>query len=170
MADLLNFLTSLGPYHWLGLGLILLAVELLTGTTYILWPAIAAMITGVLIFFLPLAWPLQFLVFALAAVGLTATGHRWARHYFFQRSEAPALNDRAAQMVGAHCVAVADFLHQAGRVRLGDSEWGAQSVDPDASIQAGDRLIITHVMGTDLHVRKVAPEALAGRETSPAPD
>lgn len=159
MSEFIAFLGSLGPFHWLGLGLALLAAELMTGTTYILWPALAAMITGVILFFLPLAWPLQLLVFAGSALGLTAAGHRFARHYFFHRSEAPALNDRAAQLVGQTAIAAEAFVAGKGRVRLGDSEWAA-IVAPDpgglsgnARVTGGQALIISGLDGPRLLVR-----------------
>jgi inner membrane protein len=174
MSELFAFLGSLGPFHWLGLGLALLVAELLTGTTYILWPALAAMVTGMFLFFLPIAWPVQLLVFAGAALGLTAAGHRFARHYFFRKSEMPALNDRAAQLVGQTAIAAEAFVAGQGRVRLGDSEWAAMlAPDPepgpgDMGVNAGQAVMISGLDGPRLIVRPLPllPRALPGSETN----
>lgn len=186
MSEFIAFLGALGPFHWLGLGLVLLVAELMTGTTYILWPAIAAMITGALLFFLPIAWPLQLLVFAGSALGLTAAGHRFARHYFFNRSEAPALNDRAAQLIGQTAIVTEAFTAGIGRVRLGDSEWGAilaaadartgQAIDEEPvrgpgegagelHLASGQAVVITGLDGPRLIVRPL--QALSATRTEP---
>jgi len=67
MATEPNFIVSLlegmNATRWGLLGLTLVGLELITGTTYILWPAAAALILAVLVFFLPLAWEMQFILF-----------------------------------------------------------------------------------------------------------
>ena len=70
---LVEMLESMSGTKWLILGVLLLILEVVTGTTYILWPAVAALIVGVIVFVLPLAWEMQFLLFfILSAVLLVA--------------------------------------------------------------------------------------------------
>src|SRR5690349_5433663 len=75
MKDLLDFLVGLGPQHWLVFGLALLIAEMATGTTYILWPAVAALITSLLALVGVDNGFVQIGIFAALTVLLTAFGH-----------------------------------------------------------------------------------------------
>ena len=52
---ILAFLESMNATKWGLIGVALVGLELITGTTYILWPAAAALILAVVVFILPLA-------------------------------------------------------------------------------------------------------------------
>ena len=58
-----QMLESMSGTKWVIVGVLLLILEVVTGTTYILWPAVAALIVGVIVFILPLGWEMQFLLF-----------------------------------------------------------------------------------------------------------
>ena len=49
---------------WLSLGGLLLAAEMLGGNGYLLWSGVAAVITGLLVWILPLDWAWQGALFA----------------------------------------------------------------------------------------------------------
>ena len=53
---ILAFLESMNATRWGLLGIALVGLELVTGTTYILWPAVAALAVAIWVFFLPLSW------------------------------------------------------------------------------------------------------------------
>jgi hypothetical protein len=61
------------------------------------------------------------------------------------------LNERAANMIGARCIAANDFVSGAGEVKINDSIWRATSDDP---IEAGAALIITGAEGMLLKVKR----------------
>ena len=67
---LVQMLESMSGTKWLILGVLLLVLEVVTGTTYILWPAVAALIVGIVTFVLPLAWEMQFLLFFILSLSL----------------------------------------------------------------------------------------------------
>ncbi len=48
----MNFLT-LSPWHWWALTVLLLALELVAPTSFFLWPAVAAAIIGIVLWFAP---------------------------------------------------------------------------------------------------------------------
>ena len=50
MSAILTLLSAIEPQHWLVAGLLLLIAEMLTGTSYLLWPAVAAFITALAAF------------------------------------------------------------------------------------------------------------------------
>ena len=83
MDTLITFLTSLGPQHWLVFGLILLIAEMASGTTYLLWPAVAAFITALISLSGGTTWVADMAIFAVLVIALTWFGRpivqRW-RH------------------------------------------------------------------------------------------
>ena len=48
---------------WLSLGGLLLAAEMLGGNGYLLWSGVAAVITGILVWLLPVGWEWQGVIF-----------------------------------------------------------------------------------------------------------
>lgn len=146
---LVQMLESMSGTKWLILGVILLVLEVVTGTTYILWPAVAALIVGVIVFVLPLAWEMQFLLFFLLSAILLVAGHKYVRPKM-KGGEPSDLNDRARSMIGMRVKAVADFETGLGRVHVGDTQWRASISEGNPS--AGDELRVVSVKGTTLQV------------------
>src|SRR5215813_6285092 len=115
MQDLLDFLVTLGPQHWLVFGLALLIAEMATGTTYILWPAVAALITSLLALVGVENGYVQIGIFAALTVLLTAFGHPIVKKWREGRP-ARSLNERAAHMVGVRGVLTA-FANGVGSMK-----------------------------------------------------
>lgn len=147
---LIALLESMNATRWIILGVVLLILELLTGTTYILWPAIAALIVGILAFVLPFfGWEMQFLLFFLISAVLLFVGHKFVRPKM-KGGEPSDLNDRARSMIGTRVRAVIDFELGAGRVQVGDSQWRARV--ENGNPKAGSELKVLSVKGTTLNV------------------
>lgn len=146
MVELLSQMTST---HWIILGFGLLILELVSGTTYILWPAIAALVVGLLSLILPFGWEMQFVLFFLISTVLLFVGHTHFRPRM-KGGEPSDLNDRARSMVGMRVRAVTDFELGEGRVQVGDTQWRARMKDGDP--KAGDELRVLSVKGTTLNV------------------
>lgn len=132
---------------WIIIGVLLLIAELITGTTYILWPAAAALLVGLFTYLLPIGWEAQFLIFFVASSVLLIFGHKFVRPQV-NGGEPSDLNDRARMMVGERCKAIADFETGQGRVELGDTQWRAKMTQGTA--KAGQELRIIRVDGTTL--------------------
>jgi len=146
----LAFLESIKATHWGLLGIGLVGLELATGTTYILWPALAALAMAVLVFILPLSWELQFILFFLLSTILLVVGHKFLRPAM-KSGEPSDINDPARTMLGRRVVAFTDFDNGHGRVTVGDTQWKA-STESDDELAEGDKLVITGVVGTTLIV------------------
>lgn len=146
---IIQLLESMDGARWLILGIVLLVLEVITGTTYILWVATAALIVGVLSFILPIGWPIQFLLFFALSVVLLVLGHKYFRPRM-NGDESSDLNDRAKTMVGMRVKAVADFETGRGRVQVGDTQWRASMDNGDAV--SGEELKVVEVKGTTLIV------------------
>lgn len=149
MKDLLDFLVGLGPQHWLVFGLALLIAEMATGTTYILWPAVAALITSLLALFGVDNGFIQIAIFAGLTIALTAFGHPIVKKWREQRS-GRSLNERAAHMVGTRGVLTA-FANGVGAMKINDSIWRAES---EEKLQAGDQVEVASVHGATVKVRR----------------
>jgi len=145
----MQMLEGMSGTKWLVIGVVLLIVEVLTGTTYVLWFAAAALIVGLLAFALPLGWEMQFLLFFILSAVLLVIGHKYIRPKM--GSDEPSdLNDRARSMVGMRVKAIADFETGQGRVQVGDTQWRAAMDTGTAA--AGQELKVMSVKGTTLMV------------------
>ncbi len=147
---MIELLEQMNGLKWMGLGVVLVIAEILTGTTYILWPAIAALLVGGLAFLIPLfSWQMQFLLFFLISGVLLIVGHKFVRPQM-KGGEVSDLNDRATAMVGMRVRAIADFELGQGRVQVGDTQWRARV--RDGNPKAGAELQVKSVEGTTLNV------------------
>jgi len=146
---MIELLESMNGTRWIILGVVLLILELVTGTTYILWPAIAALIVGVLAFSSLFGWEMQFILFFLISIVLLVVGHIYVRPRM-KGGEVSDLNDRATAMVGMRVRAVTDFELGQGRVQVGDTQWRARI--KEGNPKAGEELQVKSVKGTTLNV------------------
>lgn len=155
MDVVIQFLEGLNLWWWLGLAGVLLIGELITGTTYLLWPATAAFLTGVLaMLFGGMEWPLQLLAFSVLAVLLLFVGDRYVKPRL-KTGEDSGLNTRSTYLIGERVTVVAAFSDGRGRVKHGDTEWIARSED-GSDFAVSDRATVHAVDGTTL---VLAPEA-----------
>lgn len=146
---LLSILEDMNATRWGLIGLGLVGVELLTGSTYILWPAVAALAVAAWVFFLPLSWEMQFVLFFVLSTALLVVGHYFVRPYF-KSGEPSDTNDPAQSMTGRRVVAFTDFANGDGRVTVGDTQWKARTSAADPKI--GDALVVTGITGATLVV------------------
>lgn len=142
-------LESMNGTKWVIMGVLLLILELVTGTTYILWPAIAALAVGLLTFVLPFGWEMQLLLFFILSSVLLVFGHTHIRPRM-KGGEPSDLNDRARSMIGMRVRAISDFELGTGRVQVGDTQWRASMEEGNAN--AGDELRVLSVKGATLAV------------------
>jgi membrane protein implicated in regulation of membrane protease activity len=143
-----TYLQDLSFWDWLGLGTVLLILEVFGAGGYLLWIGVAAAGVGILTYILPsLYWEIQFLSFAVLSV-LTAL-YWWRRQRSVQRkSDQPGLNMRGSELIGHTFVVQESIVNGRGKIKVGDGVW--MVVGPDTP--AGDRVRVTAQDGTILHV------------------
>lgn len=135
-------------WHWLALAGGLLLLEMLTPGVVFLWLALAAGLTGILLWLAPsLGWEAQVLAFAALAVASVALSFRWRRHLPTSGGD-PRLNRRALACIGTEAVLEAPIGPGHGRVRIADSTWPAAGPD----LPAGARVRVVGVKGAALLV------------------
>lgn len=148
---MIELLQSLTAWHWLILGVALLGIELLSGSTYILWPAVSALFVGILLFIAPMGWEMQMALFFLLSIATLVLGRTHLQRVV-KGGEPSDLNDPGQAMLGRQVKAVADFTGTEGRVEVGDTQWSARLDIGTAS--TGDLLRVKAVEGATLIVER----------------
>jgi len=132
---------------WLTLGLVLAGLEMLLPGVYLIWLALAAIITGVLTLALDLSLPVQVIDFVFLSLIIAFSAKRFLRDRPIESSD-PLMNRRGARLVGETALVVQAIEHGSGRVKLGDSEWIARG----PSVAAGERVRVSGSEGAILLV------------------
>ncbi len=151
MDAIFSLLAAIEPQHWLALGLVLLIAEMATGTTYLLWPAVAAGITGAVAFLAPIEWGAELALFAVLVIALTIFARPLLRSRLVKASDDPELNERGAAMIGTQGSVSQSFVNGLGMFRINDSVWRAQS---DEAIEIGAPVQVLAVDGVTLTVKR----------------
>lgn len=127
-----------GATVWLIAALILGVAELIAPGFFMIFLAVGAAITGLVLLVLP-DQPLlvQAGIFAVATAAAAVIGYRWYRKT--APSEDPLLNDRAARLVGEVVTVTEPISAGTGRVKVGDGAWPARG--PDAPLGAKVRVV-----------------------------
>jgi len=135
----MDFLQNLSFWDWLGLGTVLLILEVFGAGGYLLWMGVAAAAVGVLTFVLPaMAWTVQFLLFAVLSV-MTAV-YWWRRQRTVNRpSDQPGLNMRGQELIGRTFIVHDAIVEGRGKIKVGDGVWIVTG--PDASVGSQVRVI-----------------------------
>ena len=135
MEVILPWFEVITPWHWLGLALLLIGIEMMLATYDLLWLSAAAFLTAAWAA-LPLpagmsSWQAECIVFGVVGVILVVMGRTVFASFRESTSDRPNLNKRGHSMIGKSAVAISDFSGGNGRVRFADSTWLA-SADPGA--------------------------------------
>ncbi|MEQ1688339.1 MAG: NfeD family protein [Sphingopyxis sp.] len=139
------------PYiAWLTVGVLLCIAEMVLPGVFLMFMGIAALVTGVLTYLLPINMELQLLCFAVIAISSAYIGRRWFRPGAIVTDD-PLLNDRLARLVGEVVTLVEPITGGRGRAQVGDSVWSVRG--PDTA--AGARMRVTGAEGNVLTVEAV---------------
>jgi membrane protein implicated in regulation of membrane protease activity len=132
-------LQGLSAHWWWLIAAALFAIlEIFMPGLFMIWIALAAGITGVALFFVPLGFPLQAVLFAILAFVSVWCGRRWYARNPVPTSD-PNLNARADRLIGQVVTVEAAIENGKGRVRVGDGVWNARG--PDAPAGSAVRVI-----------------------------
>ena len=154
MDGFIEFLSAMPFWYWWVFAAVLLTIELMTGTTYFLWPAISAAVVGVFdIWPLQDAWQLQLLVFSASTIALSIFAPPYVKPWLNKtQADHLDLNQRGVQKIGRRATVDTAFENGAGKIRLGDTLWLAES-DSGEDFAEGDQVEITRSEGTKLYVK-----------------
>lgn len=150
--DALISLHATQPYWiWLGVGLVLLAIESAFSTEWLLWPAVSAGVVAVLTAIgLRYGFAVEIIVFGLLTAVLTLLSKRLITRV--NPTDMPDINDRSARLIGQQAQVITPFLDGRGRVFISGSEWAAE-LEGDAAPEVGSRVVVETIEGARLRVR-----------------
>lgn len=151
MAWLIGLYASQPFWIWVSLGAALLAVEVVTGSGWLLWASAAAGLTAVAVAVLAPSLPVALLIFALS----TTASALLARRYFPRSARALGgdINDNVARLVGETGSVVRTVDGGSGRVFVDGKEWAAESEGGDR-LEPGAAVRVTGVSGARLRVER----------------
>lgn len=137
---------------WLAIGVLLLAIEAMLSTEWLLWPAVSAGIVAVLtaVGFRP-GLAAEVAIFAVLTVIATVLSRRLVSK---ANPAGPDVNDRDSRLVGQRARVVEAFVGGRGRVFVSGAEWSAE-IEGEAP-PAGQDVVVDQVSGSLLKVRPQA--------------
>lgn len=148
-----SLIGQLDFWHWFILAIVLLVLEILLPTSYMLWMAIGAAVTGALTWLAPdIPWQGQLVSFAIASVLATLAGRWFIRRHPIETDQ-PQLNRRGEQYVGRVVTLSEAIVNGRGYVNIDDTRWRAEGPD----LPLGTRVKVTGVDGTCLVVEALDP-------------
>ena len=125
-------------WWWVGGGALLAILEILLPGVFLIWVAIAAWITGLIVAFIPLSLALQLVIFVLLAFATVWLGRQYYARVPVANPD-PNLNVRASRLIGQVVTVESAIENGRGRVRVGDGVWNAAG--PDAPSGAKVRIV-----------------------------
>jgi membrane protein implicated in regulation of membrane protease activity len=138
-------------YFWLAVGFILMTAEVVTPGFILFFFGLAAVLVGILCFFIPLSETLQLLLFAVLSIITLLTLRRQMKAIFTGRSRDGAASFDDA-CIGRHAIVTARIAAPIeGRVELNGVLWNATA---DEVLEAGTPVVVAGRDGLSLTVRR----------------
>jgi inner membrane protein len=126
----MDIFTSITPYHWIALGLILLTAEILGTAGFLLGAAIAAFAMSTVVWLMPeLNFGWQLALYAIAAIVASVVYFQVFRDAQNEPAR-PLLNKRAKRLIGHQFRLQDDIEFGEGKVQIGDTFWQVKSAKP----------------------------------------
>ena len=150
MHGLMAFYATHPFWVWLAVAAIFLAVEVATGTGWLLWPAAAGLLVGLLTLVVAPGLPAELVLFAVLTIAATYLARRFLRPVL--EADGPDLNDPALRLVGRDGEVLDGFANGHGRVFVDGKEWAAVAPEGVAPT-TGQRVLVVAVEGAVLTVR-----------------
>ena len=142
---------------WAILGAILVVAEVFTTGFVLLWFGIGALVAGFAGLLGVHSIVLQFLIFAIVSIALTAASRTIFVNYFSREKSGGDLKTGVEALPGKIGTVVSSSrgaLHE-GAVKVFGSTWTAYPADGEEPLEAGDRVEVTSVQGASIYVRRI---------------
>ena len=145
---------ELGPWNWIAIGLVLLALEIAIPGVFLLWFGLAGIIVGALslMFHNASFWPWEFQVVLFLGLSIVLA---WYGKRLMDKGDVtdePLLNKRSEQMIGRLATLTEPVVDGYGRIKIGDSLWRVKGPD----LAKGAKVKVTSVVGNELVIEAVS--------------
>jgi len=133
----LSLIQALGPWTWVAVGLLILGIEIMMPSTFLLWPGLSALVVGLITLIIGneaaiWPWQAQVLVFLILSIVIAIVGKRIMKNKDYNKSENPNLNERGAQLIGQTAILADPIANGMGRIKIGDTTWRVKGDDAKA--------------------------------------
>ena len=141
---------------WVVLGVVLIIAEVFTPGFVLLWFGVGAL-AAALASMLGAGLAFQFLVFLVISTALTALSRTIFVNYFTRDGEQDGLKSGAAGLPGQIGTVVTSSRGalDEGAVKVFGSIWTAYPAEGEPPLEAGDRVVVEHLKGASIYVRRV---------------
>lgn len=142
-------------WHWLALGALLAAVEVVTPGFFLLWLGLAAIAVGLVMLVAPdMSLAVQVVIFGGLSIASVMLGrHVMRRALAREDTAASTLNERGRAYVGRVYVLDQPLAQGRGRMHVGDTTWAVSLVDSTADLPAGTRVRVVDCEGPLLRIK-----------------
>ena len=145
---------------WCVLGAILIVAEIFTSGFVLLWFGIGALAAAFAGFIGIDSLAIQFAIFAVVSISLTAASRTIFVNYFSHEKDGPSLRSGVEGLPGKIGTVVSSSkgaLHE-GAVKVFGSTWTAYPAPGEPPLEAGERVCVESVEGASIYVKRVGGE------------
>src|SRR5215212_5373625 len=142
---------------WTVLGVVLIVAEIFTPGFVLLWFGIGALVAAFAGLVGLTSLSLQFLIFALVSISLTAASRTIFVNYFSREKTGSDLKsgvDALPGKIGTVVSSSQGALHE-GAVKVFGSTWTAYPAEGEEPLEAGERVTVERVQGASIYVRRL---------------
>lgn len=142
---------------WAILGAVLVVAEVFTTGFVLLWFGIGALAAGLAGLLGVHSITVQFLIFAIVSISLTAASRTIFVNYFSREKSGGDLKSGVESLPGKIGTVVSSSrgsMHE-GAVKVFGSTWTAYPAEGEEPLEAGDRVEVTRVQGASIYVRRI---------------
>lgn len=145
---------------WTILGAILIVAEIFTTGFVLLWFGIGALVAAFASFIGIDSLMVQFMIFAVVSIALTAASRTIFINYFSREKTGDSLRTGVDAMPGqiGTVVSSSKGAMQEGAVKVFGSTWTAYPCPGEPPLEAGERVSVERVQGASIYVRRVGGE------------
>ena len=145
---------------WCILGAILIVAEIFTSGFVLLWFGIGALAAAFAGLVGVDSLAIQFMIFAVVSVGLTAASRTIFLNYFSRDKSEPSLRMGVESMPGkiGTVVSSSKGALNEGAVKVFGSTWTAYPAPGEPPLEAGERVCVESVEGASIYVKRIGGE------------
>ena len=145
---------------WCVLGAILIVAEIFTAGFVLLWFGIGALAAAFAGFIGIDSLAIQFAIFAVVSISLTAASRTIFVNYFSREKDGPVLRSGVDALPGkvGTVVSSSKGALQEGAVKVFGSTWTAYPAPGEPPLEAGERVCVETVEGASIYVKRVDGE------------
>ena len=137
---------------WFTLFLLCIALEIITGTGWLLLISLSALSSAIVEFFLPISQEANICFFASISILMSVIKFFYDKKY--KNFDIPLVNTGHTRFKGKEFTLSDDIVNGKGQLLIGDTFWPVETLR-DENYPAGTRVIVTDMQGITLKVMTI---------------